>query len=222
MKPATQNRTYATKNRERSTINRPRGIDADSHDRPKEQWARVVRIDETPTASRGRRENCAESIKNSIRNCVCSRPHIHTHAHTHQCIILRNFHPSPIVPADFPPSAAPRESRIITVIPPRLLCHLQTPKQRRDGHHSPYWILPVSTPDHPRSLIICLSIFLDHPSRLRSLSRYYNYDKRLSVLTINLILYAEIYYSGHRSREIFFLYINEQKYFVIYLKEIIS
>lgn len=32
-------------------------------------------------------------------------------AYTHHCIILRNLHPSPIVPADFPPSAAPRESR---------------------------------------------------------------------------------------------------------------
>lgn len=118
----------------------------------------MVRIDETPTVSRGRRENCAESIKNSIRNCVCSRTHTHTDA-----FILRNFHPSPIVSADFPPSAAPRESRIITVIPPRLLCHLQAPKQHRDGHHSPYWILPISTPDHSRSLIVSLSIFLDHP-----------------------------------------------------------
>lgn len=88
---------------ERSTINRPQGINVDLHDRPKEQWIRVVCIDETPTASRGRRENCAQSIKNSIRNYVCSR----THTITSSCVtsIPHRW------PADFPPSAAPRESR---------------------------------------------------------------------------------------------------------------
>jgi len=195
VKPTTQNRTCATKNRA-IDINRPQDVEVDLRERLKGQWIRVVHIDETPAASRGRRENCAESIKNSIRNRVCSR----THTIVSSCVT--STPPRRSCPADFPPSAAPRESCNYGDPSPFTL----PPAAPEATRWSPSsgWFLPISMPDYPWSSI-SLFIFL-LPIRLLVIITILS-----ALINSNII---EIFVATI-DKGVFSLRINERKYFLL-------
>lgn len=74
-----------------------------------------------------RKKKCVESIKNSIRNRMCARIHAYTHTVASSCVTL--FLAARLCLQIFLPWRS-RENRVITAIPPRLLYHLQPPKQR--------------------------------------------------------------------------------------------
>jgi len=161
VKPTTQNRTCAIKN-QAIDINRPQGVEVDLREWLKGQWIRVVHIDETPAASRGRRENCAESIKNSIRNRVCSR----THTIVSSCVTSTPL--ADRAPQIFLPRR-PRENRVITVR--SLPIYSATCSPRSNAMVTVLWL--VSPYIYAGlSLIVDFSLYL---SLAYSLTYYYNY-----------------------------------------------
>lgn len=171
----------------------------------------MVRIDETPTVSRGRRQNCAESIKNSIRNRVCS------HTHAHHCIILRNYHPSSIVPADFPPSAAPRESRNYAD-PSPFTRPPAAPEATRGWSQFPLLISPYIYPRPPSiadRLSFSLSFYLSLACvrLLVIITTQSALTINSSVIDVNILIFVTV---ASIDEEKYFLYVStkESKYFV--------